>query len=383
MGVGTEDETAFAFDGDWKEFAPVALTNTLLTLVTLGIYRFWGITRERQYLWRQTRFIDETLEWTGTGREIFTSFIVVAVIFFMLSFAVSFNPLLLFLFFPLYFWLIGVAKFRGIRYRLSRTRWHGIRGGSDDNGLGFGLTYMWKTIVGSIVPFMPPWMMTNLWNDRWRKMSFGPHLFGSDAQWNNIIGAYILSVFAPIFVFLPGSYIVGLAGSLLGADGGVIGTLIAVLLGIVFLASLLVFPVIYYSAFFREAINKLELASIEFEFDATTKDWVILYAGHVGIWTLAILPGVAVAAGLGLFAGWQPELIAVGAQSPAAIFGGIALLAIPLSFTMPFIRYRNWRFFITHLEARGEVNLSELTQSQTSDDSRGEGLLDALDVGAL
>ena len=32
-------------------------------------------------------------------------------------------------------YLIGVAIFRALRYRLSRTFWHGIRGGSDDQGL--------------------------------------------------------------------------------------------------------------------------------------------------------------------------------------------------------------------------------------------------------
>lgn len=56
------EDTAFGFDGSWREFAPIAFTNLLLTIVTLGIYRFWGIARERRYLWARTRFVDEKLE---------------------------------------------------------------------------------------------------------------------------------------------------------------------------------------------------------------------------------------------------------------------------------------------------------------------------------
>ncbi|RYG23537.1 MAG: DUF898 family protein, partial [Burkholderiales bacterium] len=67
---------AFEFHGSWREFAPIAFTNLLLTIVTLGVYSFWAKTRERQYLWANTRFIDDRLEWTGTGLELFIGYII-------------------------------------------------------------------------------------------------------------------------------------------------------------------------------------------------------------------------------------------------------------------------------------------------------------------
>src|SRR5690606_18489998 len=73
-------ETAFGFDGTWQEFAPIAFTNLLLTIVTLGICRFWATTRERQYFWSRTRFVDERLEWAGTGMELFIGFLLVLVV---------------------------------------------------------------------------------------------------------------------------------------------------------------------------------------------------------------------------------------------------------------------------------------------------------------
>ena len=66
-----------AFTATGLDFMKIAVPNLLLTIVTLGIYRFWATTRERQYLWGQTQFIDERLEWTGTGMELFIGFIMV------------------------------------------------------------------------------------------------------------------------------------------------------------------------------------------------------------------------------------------------------------------------------------------------------------------
>ena len=46
-----QPHSAFRFHGSWQEFARIAFPNLLLTIVTLGIYRFWATTREREYLW--------------------------------------------------------------------------------------------------------------------------------------------------------------------------------------------------------------------------------------------------------------------------------------------------------------------------------------------
>jgi uncharacterized membrane protein YjgN (DUF898 family) len=387
MGMGSEDETAFGFNGSWRDFAAIAVPNTLLTIVSLGFYRFWAITREKQYLWRHTRFIDDMLEWTGTGLEVFLGFIVMFGVLFLVSLATAFIGPIFVLLIPVYFWLVGVAKFRTIRYRLSRTTWHGIRGGSNDNGFRFGLSYIWRSLVGGIVPLMMPWSMTTLWNKRWNRMSFGPYEFESAAQWNNIIGRYLLSAFAPLFLIIPGVLFLGGLGSMMGSSDSTFLGIVAAMAGAVMLALVFVFPIIYYAAFFREAVNKLRLAGLDFDFTARTKDWVILYLGHVALFIAALVPGLIAAGALGYTASAiGPEAMG-GAFStggnPLIMAAVIACFGIPLAFVMPFIRYRNWRFFISYLEASGEMDLASLTQSTTRDDGRAEGILDALDVGAL
>ncbi|HEX8554848.1 MAG TPA: DUF898 family protein, partial [Sphingomonas sp.] len=170
-------DSAFRFTGSWREFAPIALTNLLLTVVTLGIYRFWATTRERRYLWSRTEFIDDTLDWTGTGREMFKGFLIVMALLLpgilFLQFGVQamvlrgqagLAGLIAAALYGGFFYLIGVARYRALRYRLSRTYWHGIRGGGEPGGWGYGWSYVWKSFVGTLVlGLMVPWSMTELW----------------------------------------------------------------------------------------------------------------------------------------------------------------------------------------------------------------------------
>ena len=64
-----QDGRAIRFTGNWREYLPIAATNVLLIIVTLGIYRFWAAARQRRYLWSRTEVIDDRLEWTGRARR--------------------------------------------------------------------------------------------------------------------------------------------------------------------------------------------------------------------------------------------------------------------------------------------------------------------------
>jgi uncharacterized membrane protein YjgN (DUF898 family) len=70
-------DRAVRFTGSWREYLPIAATNVLLTIVTLGVYRFWATARQRRYLWSRTEVIGDRLEWSGTGKEMFIGFLMV------------------------------------------------------------------------------------------------------------------------------------------------------------------------------------------------------------------------------------------------------------------------------------------------------------------
>lgn len=398
--------SAFSFHGSWTDFAKIALPNVLLTLVTLGIYRFWATTRERQYLWSKTHFIDEPLEWTGRGIELFWGFVMV---FFLVGLPLVVLQLaaqgmifqgqtvivavivVAMIFLTLY--LTGVAYFRTLRYRLSRTYWRGIRGGSNEPGFQYGLSYIWKNIAGAIPLYLLyPWGSMSLWNERWSHMSFGPYRFKSNADWKDLMKRYLLFYLVPFLLFVG----FALAGFSIGssAAGGnnpfaTAGGIFAIVLIFASVIGLyVVMPIaalMYYSKFYRVAVSGLKLGNLEFEFKARSPDWILYWLANIAImgiaYTAAFLP-------FSMFVASDPA--AFGAQIEAGksiITAGFilsALLAIiPIAFASAIIQYRSWKFFVVHMEAFGEVNLDRLTQSETQVSAHGEGLLDAFDMGAI
>ncbi len=65
--VGSSDGT--------KHYWRLNLRGALLLMVTLGIYRFWLTTDIRRFLWSNTVLAGETLEYTGTARELLIGFL--------------------------------------------------------------------------------------------------------------------------------------------------------------------------------------------------------------------------------------------------------------------------------------------------------------------
>lgn len=392
--------TAFSFHGNWVDFMKIAIPNLLLTIVTLGFYRFWGTTRERRYLWSQSQFIDERLEWTGTGMELFIGFVMV---FFLIGIPLAIIQLvtqglifqgqpviagvLTLLMFLILFYLTGVAYYRALRYRLSRSYWRGIRGGSDDPGFQYGLSYMWKNVAAMIPLFLLyPWASMSLWNERWSKMSFGPYRFESHADWTKLMKRYLLFYLAPFLLFVLAIF----AGIQQARDGMGPGS-VAAMGGLVFLVVIAVYIImplaalLYYSKFMRVAVAGLRLGELEFEFKARSPDWILFFLANWVIMGLAAglaLVPLSTLASVGSFSPDMFQQNMSGAVIATLILSGVvALIAISLANAL--IRYRSWKFFVTHMEAYGEVNLDQMSQSDTVVSGHGEGLLDAFDVGAI
>ncbi len=209
---------ALEFTGNWREYLPIAASNALLTIVTLGIYRFWAAARQRRYLWSRTNVIDDHLEWTGTGKEMFIGFLIVIAILapFFLFIQFLFPALvargkmgaasgILTLFYIAIIYLGGFARFRALRYRLSRSWWHGIRGGSDNPGWNYAGESLGRyALVGMTMFIMLPWSTTRLWNSRWNAMSFGPLEFKAGVTSKGLKWRWALVYIAPFAVLLAG-----------------------------------------------------------------------------------------------------------------------------------------------------------------------------------
>ncbi len=149
----------------------LALSRMLLTVLTLGLGRFWMVTRLRRHYWSSISLAGDPFEYTGRAIEKLIGFLVALVIlavylvvvnlaltFFGLSafqgnIAALQAPLLALA--PLWFW----ARYRARRYVLARTRWRGVRFGVEPGAWGYALraSLWWLATIlslGLLYPLM-------------------------------------------------------------------------------------------------------------------------------------------------------------------------------------------------------------------------------------
>jgi uncharacterized membrane protein YjgN (DUF898 family) len=349
------DDRAIRFTGNWREYLPIAATNALLIICTLGVYRFWATARQRRYLWSRTQVIDDTLEWTGTGKEMFIGFLIVIAIlapfFLFIQFLLPAMAarghgvaagLIIILFYVALIYLGGFARFRALRYRLSRTFWHGIRGGSNDPGWSYGGEYLGRYALAFLTMYiMFPWATTRLWNSRWNAMSFGPLKFYAHLSAKGLMGRWALLYATPFAVMIVGLLGAALFGMKSGPPGSPGFAVIVFGIAALFYLAIPLVTLHWYAKYFRNAADATRLGDLEFAFDATTWDWLKLFLGNVG------------------------------------------LAIITLGFGLTYWGYRNWAFMVRHARIYGSVDLADMTQSKTHAPREAEGFADAFDIGAI
>src|SRR5882757_722938 len=64
------------FLGRERDYWRLMVRGAALLAVTLGIYRFWLTTDQRRFLWSNTEVLGQTLEYTGTARELLIGFLI-------------------------------------------------------------------------------------------------------------------------------------------------------------------------------------------------------------------------------------------------------------------------------------------------------------------
>lgn len=161
------------------DLTPIVLSHGLITLMTLGFWRFWQVAAQRRSIWAHTKLAGEPFEYRGTGLEMFigTTFVAALLGAMMLvaqmalgwlgyaspfhervglsvatqAVALAGAAMLL----P----LIEYARFRARRYRLRRTRWRAIRFDMHGSGLGLVARWaMWAPVVVATLGLAAPFL---------------------------------------------------------------------------------------------------------------------------------------------------------------------------------------------------------------------------------
>jgi uncharacterized membrane protein YjgN (DUF898 family) len=154
-GAEKEEEwkPLFSYHGDGGDLFKIFIINYVLSIITLGFYRFWGKTRIRRYVWSNVEIFGDRLEYTGTAKELLIGFLVILLLVlvpvfvlpeFILTLSESQDVTLQSIVGTvqalLIYFLIPVAIYRARRYRLTRTQWRSIRGGQTGKASVYGLS---------------------------------------------------------------------------------------------------------------------------------------------------------------------------------------------------------------------------------------------------
>src|SRR5215467_2757064 len=168
------------FLGFEGEFWRIWIRGSVLLAITLGIYRFWLTTDTRRFLWSNTEVFGETLEYTGTAREILIGFLIAVAILipfyafiFLLALSIEqISELAGLIGFVLATFLGLFEVYRARRYRLTRTVFRGVRFHQTGSAWHYALlAVLWWTLIiltlGLAYPFaqsrLERFKMRNTW----------------------------------------------------------------------------------------------------------------------------------------------------------------------------------------------------------------------------
>ena len=196
-----------AYDGRVSEVGWISLVNVLLTLATLGVYRFWGTTRLRRHLWSRLAFDGDRLEYTGRGRELLIGFLAAILILAVLKglvigasiifgFGLGFGeetPYNL-VFILIVVVLIPMAIYRARRYRLSRTLWRGIRAGQTGSAVKYAAIVVgFQVLTAMTLGLAYPVMRTVLQRYRTENTWFGNQACRFDGRAGDLFGKWFIA----------------------------------------------------------------------------------------------------------------------------------------------------------------------------------------------
>ena len=394
------------YDGAAGALAGIALSNTLLTLATLGVYRFWGKTRLRRYLWSRVSLDGDRLEYVGTGKELFFGFCIAMAILLPI-FTI---PALVELFFfehpivyafvqlgyvILLFWLIQVAIFRARRYRLSRTKWRAIRAGQSGSATGYALVVFGTGLLNLFTLYLAyPWVRTARQRYLVQHSWFGNVKFSFRARGSALLAPWLL-VMLPIVA----AVVIGVIFITVKAIPQWRQSDWAVALPPLFLLLAVVMYLRYRVVEFRYFASCTRFSRCRFRCDLRSFKVLLLLLACA---LLLAGAGAAITAGVVTAMGVTAEqmqkvliLFQYGGSGPAPLGEGDALLLLALLVWMVLIAaafsliraavYLHWmtRLLCASLTLTEVGEFAAVARSKAEMPRFGEGLADALDVGEI
>lgn len=352
------DRASLAIENRSKigQFLWIGFYTSILTVLTLTIYRFWARTTVRRRLWSETSIGGEPLEYIGKGSELFVGFLIAiftvalptvgALVAAQLLPPAAFVVVVLVVYLGLFI-LFGTALYLARRYQMSRTLWRGIRFEQRGSALSFGLVAFGYGLLSVVtLGWFAPAMRLRLERRFWSNAYYGDTPFAYDnspaARTEPVYLSFILAAIGGALyyvILIGGMFALGLLDP--SAAGGIPGIReIAMLNALVFggLIVLLLFAAWHEAVMLRQITKSISFQGVSLRSRFNTWD----------------LLGLA--------------------------FTNILLVVFTLGFGAIAAQMRVWKKVCQRLEASGEIDFARIGQAATRGPKSGEGMVDAFDI---
>lgn len=146
------------FTGSAREYCRIWYVNTILTILTFGVYSAWAKVRTRQYLYRRTVMDGHSFEYTANPLVIFKGYAIVGLTLAAYQVTKTFNPSLAAIWLCLFNLLLPLLIYKSLRFNASSTAYRNIHfhfNGSMKES--YKLYLLWPILVflsfGLILPY--------------------------------------------------------------------------------------------------------------------------------------------------------------------------------------------------------------------------------------
>lgn len=410
----TVENIELSYTGRWKDIAKLALVNSLLTFMTLGIYSFWGRVRIRKYLWSHTQVNRSPLEYHGTGGQLFIGFLLITVLFLVINFGfqslqnvlvqtaissgsfgaaapiIGISSLIMVTIYVTFFAYI-IYSVR--RYWLAMTSWRGIRlrqGGKRWTMVGLALPRALLTVA--TLGFAYPWLALRAERYAYSLSFVGNKQFSFEAKTGPLVRGWIpfwLSFFIVIAtplialagyaVFMSSSEAAANPTTYLNEASGDAGPWI---IGGYLLFAMIAVMMAY--AFFRArlfnvGVSGISLDGLRFHGNIRASSFLSAYVRAALLtFALILVPGAVLFSIAGATA-------MAGDGGVGGIVAGLLVMLIYMA-TSGFawnviVVHGLWKARVAATTTVGTINVGEINQQQVDNMRQGEGFGTAFDAG--
>ncbi|WP_421906054.1 YjgN family protein [Mameliella sp.] len=399
-----QDLMDIRYTGEKGPLFGLALKTGLLTVVTLGIYRFWQKTRIRKYIWSSVDAGGDTFEYTGTGVEKFLGFLV-AIVFLaiyvgiiqMVLFYAGLNIMVdpetastqeaiaqvaaIYITFFAVLPFVLYAMYRARRYKMARTRWRGIRFGMEKGAWGYVLRAIGYGLLAAItLGILLPLQTFKLEKYMADRSYYGSARFHQEGKWSDLYKAMTHILIAIGIMVVSG---IALAGA---ASGEAVGLAVMGGIGIFVGYIWFFFGSVHYSVQSFGYLSRNKVLGDEIRFDAQPRTGFVIKTYILGGLLLSLLASVAFGIVGALAAGFVPLMqdgsgVAIAMFGVVMAIGYIVALVVVQALSMILITQPILGHYVETLKIRNAGALNRIAQREAETGVDAEGFADALDVG--